>query len=161
MLRQLILSLQQHISIFLLPTSPTIHRSCTHYTCPLCISRISTRELLTTSFLPTMSYQQPSHPSGYPGQQGYQQTQTQPSTQQHNPRSDASGLPQGQERSEQVEHFQSYEAAAPQTQDDIDQATLAREFPSVDSSLIAAFYSDTKSLSDTREMLQALTQDEK
>ena len=68
-------------------------------------------------------------------------------------------LPDGQERSEQMEYFQSYENSKSSTRDDIDQATLQREFPDVDSSLIAALYSDSKSLSATREMLQALGDD--
>lgn len=66
------------------------------------------------------------------------------------------GLPQGQERSEQVEHLQSFEAKTRQTEDDVNQATLQKEFPTIDSSLIAAIYGDSQSLSATREMLQAL-----
>jgi uncharacterized repeat protein (TIGR03833 family) len=61
-----------------------------------------------------------------------------------------------EERSEQMEYLQSYEASKPASQDDIDQATLQREFPNIDSSLIAAIYGDSKSLSATREMLQEL-----
>lgn len=71
--------------------------------------------------------------------------------------SDEDLLPQGQERSEQMEHFQSFEASAKQTEDDVNQATLQREFPTIDSSLIAALYSDSNSLSATREMLMELT----
>ena len=66
-------------------------------------------------------------------------------------------LPQGQERSEQMEHMQNYEAHATQTEDDVNQATLQKEFPNIDSSLIAAIYGDSKSLSATREMLQELS----
>ncbi|KAF2016375.1 hypothetical protein BU24DRAFT_200732 [Aaosphaeria arxii CBS 175.79] len=69
-------------------------------------------------------------------------------------------LPQGQERSEQVETMQSYEAAAPQSEDDVNQAILQREFPNIDGSLIAAIYGDSKSLSATREMLQELSSNE-
>ena len=65
-------------------------------------------------------------------------------------------LPQGQERTEQLETLQSYEATAPQTEDDINQAKLQQEFPNIDGSLIAAIYGDSKSLSATREMLMEL-----
>lgn len=61
-----------------------------------------------------------------------------------------------EERSEQVEYLQSYENSKPATEDDTNQATLQREFPNIDSSLIAAIYGDSKSLSATREMLQEL-----
>jgi hypothetical protein len=58
-----------------------------------------------------------------------------------------------------MEYFQSYEASAPQTEDDRNQATLQKEFSTVDSSLIAAIYGDSKSLSATREMLMELTRE--
>jgi uncharacterized repeat protein (TIGR03833 family) len=61
-----------------------------------------------------------------------------------------------EERSEQMEYLQSYENSKPETEDDTNQATLQREFPNIDSSLIAALYGDSKSLSATREMLQEL-----
>jgi len=61
-----------------------------------------------------------------------------------------------EERSEQMEYLQSYENSKPVTEDDTNQATLQREFPNIDSSLIAAIYGDSKSLSTTREMLQEL-----
>jgi len=61
-----------------------------------------------------------------------------------------------EERSEQMEYLQSYENSKPVTEDDTNQATLQREFPNIDSSLIAAIYGDSKSLSATREMLQEL-----
>ena len=60
------------------------------------------------------------------------------------------------DRGEQYETMQSYEASANVTQEDEDQETLVKEFPGVDSSLIAAIYGDSKSLSATREMLQAI-----
>jgi hypothetical protein len=86
--------------------------------------------------------------------------QQQPNPPQQPPRrSDTDLLPQGQERSEQVEYLQSYEASARHTEDDENQAVLQREYPSIDSSLIAAIYSDSKSLSATREMLQELTRE--
>jgi phytoene dehydrogenase-like protein len=100
-----------------------------------------------------------------PAQTG--QSQLQPQHQQQQPASATSQqqrstnddllLPQGQERSEQMEYLQSYEASAPQSEDDVNQATLQREFPDFDSSLIAAIYGDSKSLSATREMLQELS----
>jgi uncharacterized repeat protein (TIGR03833 family) len=61
-----------------------------------------------------------------------------------------------EERSEQMEYLQSYENSKPPTEDDTNQATLQREFPNIDSSLIAAIYGDSKSLGATREMLQEL-----
>ena len=71
-------------------------------------------------------------------------------------RSENDMLPQGQARTEQIETLQSYEAGRPQNEDDINQATLQREFPGIDSSLIAAIYGDSKNLSATREMLHEL-----
>lgn len=72
-------------------------------------------------------------------------------------RRDTDDLLAGQEdRGEQIEHMQAYEATARETNDDKDRAQLEKEFPNVDGSLIAALYSDTKDLSATREMLQEL-----
>jgi uncharacterized repeat protein (TIGR03833 family) len=68
---------------------------------------------------------------------------------------DTPQIPRG-ERSEQIEYLQSYESSKPESEDDRNQATLRREFPNIDSSLIAAIYSDSKSLGATREMLQEL-----
>lgn len=65
-------------------------------------------------------------------------------------------LPQGQDRSHQIEVMQSYEAAGRKTEADTDVEMLQREFPKIDGSLIAAIYGDSGSLSATREMLQAL-----
>ncbi len=65
-------------------------------------------------------------------------------------------LPTGQDRSHQIEVLQSYEAGARKDDDDANVETLQREFPKLDGSLIAAIYGDSKSLSATREMLQAL-----
>jgi hypothetical protein len=117
------------------------------------------------------SNQNPSAPAG--ANQGYyqqssnqqQQRQYQQGGYQHsnplgsNPirRSDSDLLPKGQERSEQMEHFQSYEARAKVDEDSQNQATLEKEFPTIDGSLIAAIYGDSKSLSATREMLQELS----
>jgi hypothetical protein len=69
-------------------------------------------------------------------------------------------LPQGQDRSHQVEVMQSYEMSRPQTEDEQNQAILEREFPKIDGSLIAAIYGDSGSLSATREMLQELSSTE-
>jgi hypothetical protein len=119
-----------------------------------------------------MSYQPPPGPP--PGQQSqyqqnqYQSYQQQPQGQQQHQNFEAPNLPprrsdtdrflpQGQDRTEQMETLQSYEASKPQTEADRDQETLQREFPSLDSSLIAAIYGDSGSLSATREMLQELT----
>lgn len=65
-------------------------------------------------------------------------------------------LPTGEDRSHQIEVMQSYEAAGRKDEDDSNVETLQREFPKIDGSLIAAIYGDSKSLSATREMLQAL-----
>lgn len=66
-------------------------------------------------------------------------------------------LPDG---AEQVEHFQSYEASKGPSEDDRNQAMLEKEFPNIDSSLIAALYGDSKDLSGTRETLQELGREE-
>lgn len=68
---------------------------------------------------------------------------------------DTPQIPPG-ERSEQMQYLQSYESSKRESEDDRNQAILQREFPNIDSSLIAAIYSDSKSLSATREMLQEL-----
>ncbi|KAI8938610.1 hypothetical protein NX059_004482 [Plenodomus lindquistii] len=65
-------------------------------------------------------------------------------------------LPTGQDRSHQIEVMQSYEAAGRKDEDDANVEILQREYPKIDGSLIAAIYGDSKSLSATREMLQAL-----
>jgi hypothetical protein len=75
-------------------------------------------------------------------------------------RTDTDILPQGTDRTEQIETLQTFEAGKEQSQADKDQETLAREYPKIDSSLIAAIYSDSNSLGATREMLQALSADE-
>jgi hypothetical protein len=66
-------------------------------------------------------------------------------------------LPQGQERAEQLETLQSFEASATLTEDDKNQALLQKEFPKIDGSLIAAIYGDSKSMGATREMLIELS----
>jgi len=75
-------------------------------------------------------------------------------------RTDTDLLPQGSERTEQIETMQAYGAGKEQSTEDKDQETLAREFPKIDSTLIAAIYNDSKNLGATREMLYALSADE-
>ncbi|EXJ57222.1 hypothetical protein A1O7_07569 [Cladophialophora yegresii CBS 114405] len=63
------------------------------------------------------------------------------------------------DRAAQVEHMQQYEANAPQSEDDRIQAQLQKEFPNIDSSLIAAIYGERKGqgdLGEVRELLQEL-----
>jgi len=109
-------------------------------------------------------------PGPPPGQQQQQQQYTTPqSQQQHHPEGHQAPrrtntdafLPQGQERSEQTETMQAYEASAPQSEDDKNQEQLQREFPDIDSSLIAAIYADTKDVGQTREMMQHLSSEQK
>ncbi|KAH9875502.1 hypothetical protein J1614_004238 [Plenodomus biglobosus] len=118
--------------------------------------------------------QEPSHPqpqSHNPYNQSYQPPHQapyqhqQPQVSEHEeappglpPRRTATdmALPTGQDRSHQIEVMQSYEAAGRKDEDDANVEILQREFPKIDGSLIAAIYGDSKSLSATREMLQAL-----
>lgn len=61
------------------------------------------------------------------------------------------------ERGEQREAMEQFEMSkGHQSQEDRDMETLQQEFPSIDGSLVAALYSDSKSLSGTREMLSEL-----
>lgn len=69
-------------------------------------------------------------------------------------------LPQGQDRSHQIEVMQSYEARGRKDEHDQNVEILQREFPKLDGSLIAAIYGDSKSLSATREMLGELDRGE-
>ncbi|KAF1925748.1 uncharacterized protein M421DRAFT_423301 [Didymella exigua CBS 183.55] len=68
-------------------------------------------------------------------------------------------LPQGQDRSHQIEVMQSYEARGRKDEHDENVEILQREFPKIDGSLIAAIYGDSQSLSATREMLGELDRD--
>ena len=55
--------------------------------------------------------------------------------------------------------MQQYEANAHETEDDRNQAQLQKEFPNIDSSLIAAIYNERKTgadLGEVRELLQEL-----
>lgn len=63
-----------------------------------------------------------------------------------------------EERSEQREALENFEMhnTKPESQTDKDVAQLQQEFPNLDGSLIAALYSDSGSLSGTREMLREL-----
>ncbi|OQV09379.1 hypothetical protein CLAIMM_13508 [Cladophialophora immunda] len=91
-------------------------------------------------------YQQPQHQSSTPGQ-GINRSDTEQL------------LAQQTDRAEQVEHMQQYEANARQTEDDRIQAQLQKEFPNIDSSLIAAIYNERKGqgdLGEVRELLQEL-----
>jgi uncharacterized repeat protein (TIGR03833 family) len=61
------------------------------------------------------------------------------------------------DRAAQVEHMQQYEANAPQSEDDRNQADLQKQFPTIDSSLIAAIYNERKpDMAEIRELLQEL-----
>jgi hypothetical protein len=106
-------------------------------------------------------YYQSNNPSSQhqsPPQQQHSQTASAPSQGIH--RSDTEQLlAQQGDRAAQVEHMQQYEANAPQTEDDRNQAQLQKEFPNIDSSLIAAIYSERKGqgdLAEVRELLQEL-----
>lgn len=105
-----------------------------------------------------MSSNQHNTPLGPPPSQQQQQQPQLPEGYHdpHRPSTEAV-LPTGQERSEQIEYMQSYEMNRPQTEDDKSQEQLAREFPKIDSSLIAAIWSDNKDMSAAREMLQHLS----
>ena len=107
------------------------------------------------------------------------QTQTAYSNTQHNPPQNQNGsynppagsapapgvrrsdteqlLAQEGDRAEQLEHMQHYEATAPQSEDDKNQAELQRLFPNIDSSLIAAIYNERKpNFGEARELLEEL-----
>ncbi|KAF2114342.1 hypothetical protein BDV96DRAFT_576643 [Lophiotrema nucula] len=111
-------------------------------------------------------YAQSEQPWGQEQHQPYSETQH-PYGQTPHPSEQAPGLPprrsgtdlalpQGEERSEQIETLQAFEASKPQSEDDKNQEILQKEFPGIDGSLIAAIYGDSQSLSATREMLQEL-----
>ncbi|EXJ96087.1 hypothetical protein A1O1_01213 [Capronia coronata CBS 617.96] len=66
-------------------------------------------------------------------------------------------LEQQADKAAQVEHMQQYEANAQQSEGDKIQAELQKEFPNIDSSLIAAIYNERPgNLAEVREMLQEL-----
>lgn len=111
-------------------------------------------------------YGQPQQQGGY-GQQGqpqggYQQGGFQappgPPPSQGIQRSDTEQLlAQEQDAGAQVETMQQYESNARQTDDDRAQAELQKQFPNIDSSLIAAIYNERKpNMAEVRELLQEL-----
>jgi uncharacterized repeat protein (TIGR03833 family) len=66
-------------------------------------------------------------------------------------------LAQQQDAGAQVETMQQYESNARQTEDDRAQADLQKQFPNIDSSLIAAIYNERKpNMAEVRELLQEL-----
>lgn len=98
--------------------------------------------------------------SYYQGQQQQPQSFNAPAPTQGVRRSETEQLlDQQSDRAQQVEHMQQYEANARQTEDDRIQAQLQKEFPNIDSSLIAAIYGERKGqgdLGEVRELLQEL-----
>lgn len=56
-----------------------------------------------------------------------------------------------------METMQNYEMSRPQSYDDRAQEELQRQFPNMDSSLIAAIWNDNKDMGAAREMLQHLS----
>ena len=114
-------------------------------------------------------YQQ--HPSQHQQQQqggaaaGYYGSQpNQPQTQQTQrppqggrPGDTESFLATQPDRGEQFERMQQFEAHATESQDDKNQAQLQKEYPNLDSSLIAAIYNERKpDMGEVRELLQEL-----
>jgi uncharacterized repeat protein (TIGR03833 family) len=81
-----------------------------------------------------------------------------PPPSQHLQRSDTDQLLAGQQDAgAQYEQMQQYESQAHQTQDDKNQAELQKQFPNIDSSLIAAIYNERKpDMGEVRELLQEL-----
>jgi uncharacterized repeat protein (TIGR03833 family) len=114
------------------------------------------------SYYQSNTQQQPQQQGTYQQQQQgtYQQRPAQQAPSQGIQRSDTEQLlAQQGDRAEQVEHMQQYEANAGQTEDDRIQAQLQKEFPNIDSSLIAAIYGERKDqgdLGEVRELLQEL-----
>ncbi|EMC95410.1 hypothetical protein BAUCODRAFT_540920 [Baudoinia panamericana UAMH 10762] len=94
-------------------------------------------------------------PPGPPPGQWSQQQQQQQQPRRTDTFEESAFVPD-EERGEQREALEQFEMSKPQSQEDRDLETLQREFPSVDGSLIAALYGDSKSLPATREMLQEL-----
>lgn len=89
--------------------------------------------------------QQYSAPQGAPPQQGLQRSDTEQL------------LAQEGDAGAQYETMQQYEANAQQTDDDKNQADLQKQFPNIDSSLIAAIYNERKpDMAEVRELLQEL-----
>ncbi|CAK4034700.1 Hypothetical predicted protein [Lecanosticta acicola] len=95
-------------------------------------------------------------------QSGYKQSYDQQQQQQQPPRrndtfAEDRFVPEN-ERGEQREAMEEFEMkrSKPESQDERNVALLQDEFPSLDSSLVAAIYGDTQTLGSAREMLQEL-----
>jgi uncharacterized repeat protein (TIGR03833 family) len=100
-----------------------------------------------------------SQEQGQPGQQqGGFQAPPGPPPSQGLQRSDTETLlAQQQDAGAQVETMQQYESNARMTDDDRAQAELQKQFPNIDSSLIAAIYNERKpDMAEVRELLQEL-----
>ncbi|KAK3650939.1 hypothetical protein LTR56_005990 [Elasticomyces elasticus] len=102
------------------------------------------------------SHQQPYSSSGQDQAQQYA-----PGLPTRNPRRSAtfkeSDFVPTEERGEQREMLEHFEMSkGSESQEDRDIATLQREFPALDGSLVAALYSDSGSLGGTREMLREI-----
>lgn len=112
-------------------------------------------------YLPQSQYQQPQQPYQYQQQQHNQQlgfaAPPGPPPGRANTFNETSFVPESEqsEQREALEHFE-MNNSKPESQTDRDVAQLATEFPKLDSSLIAALYSDSQNLGATREMLQEL-----
>ncbi|KAK3647741.1 hypothetical protein LTR56_007970 [Elasticomyces elasticus] len=106
-------------------------------------------------------YQSSPPPSGQTQNYSSSQDQYAPGLPDRNPRRSAtfkeSDFVPTEERGEQREMLEHFEMSkGSESQEDRDIATLQREFPALDGSLVAALYSDSKSLSGTREMLREI-----
>lgn len=103
--------------------------------------------------------QQQQYQGGYSAPQGPPPSQQHHQQQQHVQRSNTDQMLVGNEgdRAAQVEHMQQFEANAPESEDDRNQAALQKQFPNIDSSLIAAIYNERKpDMAEVRELLQEL-----
>lgn len=98
-----------------------------------------------------------SAPQGPPPSHNQQQQQYGQQQQIHRSNTDQMLVGNEGDRAAQVEHMQQYEANAPQSEDDRNQAALQKQFPNIDSSLIAAIYNERKpDMAEVRELLQEL-----
>ena len=101
---------------------------------------------------------QPAQPhGGQQQQQSYGAPQGPPSGQRRQQSETEQLLAQEGNAGEQFETMQQYEANARQTEDDRNQADLQKQYPNIDSSLIAAIYNERKpNMAEVRELLQEL-----
>jgi len=98
-----------------------------------------------------------SAPQGPPPSHNQQQQPLGQQPQVHRSNTDQMLVGNEGDRAAQVEHMQQYEANAPQSEDDRNQAALQKQFPNIDSSLIAAIYNERKpDMAEVRELLQEL-----